>query len=55
MDLLMKLLNLDLTAYLGAATALLSALYTVALMIPGKQPDKAIKSLLKMTEKLSRK
>jgi len=55
MDFLRWLLELDFLPYLGAASSLLAGLYTIALLIPGEQPDKAIKSLMDLTEKLSRK
>ena len=40
---------------IGAAGALLSALYTVALLIPGDEPDNTIKRFLDFTQKFSRK
>lgn len=55
MDALIKLLNSDLFKYLGAVTAFLSGLYTLCLVIPGDQPDKVIKKILDITEKLSLK
>lgn len=42
-------------AVLGALSGLLGSLYALALLIPGEQPDKAIKALLDFTEKYSRK
>jgi len=55
LEFLSNLLNMDLLKYLGAATGLLSGLYTICLLIPGDQPDKIIKMLLDLTEKLSKK
>jgi len=55
LEILSKVLELDLLVYVGAVAGLLGALYTVALLIPGKQPDKTLKMLLDLTEKLSRK
>lgn len=42
-------------AVVGALSALLAALYGLALLIPGEQPDKAIKALLELTKKISKK
>jgi hypothetical protein len=39
----------------GYIATTLTGLYGLALLIPGEQPDKAIKFLLTMTEKVSRK
>ena len=39
----------------GSFTAFLGALYTLALLIPGEQPDKTIKAFLDLTTKFSRK
>lgn len=38
-----------------ALVGVLAALYTLALIIPGEQPDKTIKAILDFTEKVSRK
>ena len=40
---------------MGALSVLLSALYTVALIVPGDEPDNTIKRLLELTQKFSRK
>lgn len=40
---------------LGGLAAFLTAIYAIALIIPGEQPDKVIKKLLDLTQKLSRK
>lgn len=40
---------------IGYAVVALGALYSIALMIPGEQPDKAIKWLLDITTKFSKK
>ena len=42
-------------AAMGALSAFFAAGYTVALIIPGDQPDKFMKKLLDVTERLSRK
>jgi hypothetical protein len=39
----------------GALAAFLGAVYAVAVMIPGDQPDKAIKAILDLTLKISKK
>ncbi len=39
----------------GAITMILTGLYTIALMIPGEQPDKTLKKFLDITERFSRK
>lgn len=39
----------------GGFTLTLSGLYAIALIIPGEQPDKFIKSVLDITTKLSKK
>jgi hypothetical protein len=55
LDLVHKLLGVDVVAWIGAITALLSALIAVALMIPGAQPEKALQKLLDLLSKLSKK
>lgn len=40
---------------LGAVSLLLSALYGLALLIPGDEPDNSIKKILEVTQRLSRK
>lgn len=40
---------------LGALMALLSGVIAVSLLIPGEQPEKALKSVVAFLEKLSRK
>lgn len=40
---------------LGAVTAILGGIYTISLIIPGDQPDKAIKAILDLTQKFSKK
>ena len=40
---------------MGAVSVLLSALYTVALIVPGDEPDNTIKRFLDFTQKFSRK
>jgi hypothetical protein len=40
---------------LGALSAFLLALYNLALVIPGEQPDKAIKAIYDFTLKFSKK
>lgn len=42
-------------AALGAFTAFLGALYALCVVIPGEQPDKAIKALLDFTIRFSKK
>lgn len=39
----------------GAIGLILTGLYTIALIIPGDQPDKAIKAILSITERFSKK
>ena len=39
----------------GALTALLGALYSLFLLIPGDQPDKIIKAIYDLTVKISKK
>lgn len=39
----------------GGISLTLSGLYAIALLIPGDQPDKAIKALLDLTQKISLK
>jgi hypothetical protein len=39
----------------GAFVALISAVYTLFLLIPGDQPDKTIKAFLDFTQRFSRK
>lgn len=63
MDFIMNLLTQGgvaeiMTAIVGVVTAfggLLVALYALFLLIPGEQPDKAIKWLLDFTTKYSKK
>lgn len=57
-----ELLNIDFTALLaaifavlGSFTAFLGALYALSLIIPGEQPDKAIKALYDFTLRFSKK
>lgn len=50
----MEIVELVLSA-IGALAAFLAALYAIALVIPGEQPDKAIKALLDLTTKISKK
>jgi len=45
----------DFSAYVAAALAFLGGALALALVIPGEQPDKFLKSALKVLEKLSRK
>lgn len=40
---------------IGGIVTFLGALYAIALIIPGEQPDKTIKKILDFTEKLSNK
>lgn len=40
---------------LGALTALLSAAIAIALLIPGDQPEKALKAIVDFIAKFSRK
>ena len=40
---------------LGSFTAILLALYAFFLIIPGEQPDKAIKWVLDLTQRFSKK
>jgi hypothetical protein len=61
-DIIQFLATLDLSglaqaglASIAAGIAFLGALYAFFLLIPGEQPDKAIKALLDLTQKLSRK
>ena len=41
--------------WIGMLTGLLTSIYTISLAIPGEQPDKLIKWLLDITEKMSKK
>ena len=41
--------------YIGMTAALLGSVYSISLLIPGEQPDKMIKWLMDLTERLSRK
>jgi hypothetical protein len=43
---------LEIVGYVATAV---TGLYGLALLIPGEQPDKALKFLLTLTEKVSRK
>lgn len=40
---------------LGGLTTFFAAIYAIALIIPGEQPDKTIKSVLEFTKKFSKK
>ena len=39
--------------YAGYIVTILGAVYALALLIPGEQPDKTLKKILDITEKLS--
>jgi hypothetical protein len=45
----------DWIAWVGAVTALLGAVYSICLLIPGDQPDKTIQAILDFTKKFSKK
>ena len=49
------LTSLNLLEILGAATALVSGLLAVALVVPGEQPDKFLKGALNLLKKFSKK
>jgi hypothetical protein len=40
---------------IGATSALLTAIIAISLMIPGEQPEKALKAIVAMLEKISKK
>ena len=42
-------------ALFGAVSALLSAVIAIALLVPGEQPEKALKSVVAFLEKFSKK
>ena len=39
----------------GAITMILTGLYTISLLIPGDQPDKALEKILDFTKRFSKK
>lgn len=39
----------------GALTLIFTGLYTIALIIPGEQPDKTIEKILDFTKRFSKK
>lgn len=39
----------------GAVTMILTGLYTIALIIPGDQPDKTLEKILDFTKRFSKK
>jgi len=43
------------TNVVGAVTVLLGALYALALVLPGEQPDKALKAAYEFTKRFSKK
>lgn len=54
MDTVTEIINLFFVA-LGGITAALGALYAIALLIPGEQPDKALKAAYDFTVRFSKK
>lgn len=54
-DLVSKLIGLDVVQLLGALTASVSALIALALLIPGKQPEAFLQKVLDFLAKLSLK
>lgn len=47
--------SVDLFAWLGAITALLTAVIAIAQLIPGDQPEKFLQSVVDFISKFSRK
>lgn len=45
----------QLPAYLNAVVAVLTAVIALCMLIPGEQPEKALKKVVEVIEKLSRK
>jgi len=45
----------NLPAVITSVVAILGGVYAIALIVPGEQPDKFIKSILDLTKKFSRK
>lgn len=52
-DLVSKLLGLDLVKIIGAVSALIAALIGVALIVPGDQPEKFLQKILDLLKKIS--
>jgi hypothetical protein len=54
-DLISFVTTQDWVAWVGAATALLTAVIAVASLIPGDQPEKSLQSIVDVLSKFSKK
>lgn len=55
MEIITNLLSADLLAWIGAVTALLTAVIAIAQLIPGHEPENTLQKIVDFLAKFSRK